>query len=116
MGEMIKSFCKNCNYKQDNLSIGYGFDFTRGSMMPAFCESCDKLQLADMGKENVTCKIHKTPIQFYHADESLSKEVNSDKNQAVVEWEGAYILKAKYKCPNCKQYSLKFTNKGINWD
>lgn len=116
MGEMIKAFCKNCNYKQDNLSIGYGFDFTRGSMMPAFCESCTKMQLADMANENAVCKIHKTPIQFYHEDESLAKDVNPDKNQAVVEWEEAYILKAKYKCPECKEHSLKFTNKGINWD
>jgi len=85
-------------------------------MMPAFCEACDKLQLADMNDENAKCKIHKTPIQFYHAEESLSTEVNEDINQAVVEWEGAHIRKAKYKCPNCKEYSLKFTNKGINWD
>jgi len=84
--------------------------------MPAFCETCDKLQLADMNQEEALCKIHKTPIQFYHSEESLSKDVNPDVNLAVVEWEGAHIMKAKYKCPNCKEHSLKFTNKGINWD
>ena len=116
MGGVVKSFCKSCNYKQDNLSLGHGFDFTRGSLMPAFCESCDKLQLADMDNETNLCKIHKTPVSFYHQDENLGKDLDPNPNKAIFKWKEAVLKKGNYKCPKCKNFSLQFKDKGIDWD
>ena len=116
MGGVVKAFCKNCKYKQDNLSLGHGFDFTRGSLMPANCESCDKLHLADIDKDENLCKVHKTPLKFYHGEESLSENIVSDKNFDIFEWKGTSIKKADYLCPKCKTFSMHFKDKGIDWD
>lgn len=116
MGGVIKAMCQSCKYKQDNLSLGHGFDFTRGSLMPAHCESCTKIHLADMDKATNLCKVHKTPMSFYHSDEKLGKDLDSNEHLAIFEWKGAYIKKGSYLCPSCKEFKLKFKNKGIDWD
>ncbi len=121
MGSLITPHCSNCKFPFKQMMVGGGMkDFLESDKIPFSCYDCGTLTVRNLGSQSNRCS------KFRREMVVLGKEVyniNSDEYwNCVFDWRigsigehGYVIMNENYKCPKCKDMSLKFEPTGM-WD
>lgn len=116
MGSLLHAECR-CGFISNFPAGGGMLNFTDTCYAPAVCVACGEFFIRNYFSKFIKCPKCRKKAHFYDDPSLQSSEVT---DRAVFAWnlddEREFVLYDKdYLCPECKQFTLKFTEAG-NFD
>ena len=106
MGTILMANCKKCGFLKDEIYYGGGMmNFMEVCNVPALNRKTGQLIVKNIFKK------HSEDIVFYNNPSMFKGKLGKDTHQ----WGDIYLRRLKNHCPQCKNYSLIFSDAGC-WD
>lgn len=111
MGTKVIAECK-CGFITQKMRLGGGmYCYTTVNTFPNYCKNCNTLFLANMFDEKIICKNCRSCETVPYNNPYVAKDLN----KASFIWDDLELCSENNLCPQCNQFSLKFTAVGM-WD
>lgn len=119
MGSEVAARCQ-CGLETYILVGGGMADCIGTCYFPCFCESCHNVVQVNVLAEEKQCPQCKTNNVIPYDDPSLSQRSG---RLTVVSWDmkqqlgrDLALTNGRYRCPQCNQMTLRFTDSRLYWD
>ena len=115
MGHIISAKCE-CGYAVPDIRIGSG-ELQLGEICwhPALCRKCKKLVTVNILADRIRCprgRCREVPQPYFNTP-GLQE---TPSNFFVSQWDGLKLNDGAYLCPECDNYSLRFSWPHILFD
>ena len=119
MGSEVIAQC-SCGLNTMSLVGGGMASHSKTCYFPCYCENCRTVVQANLLAKKQVCPQCKSTNVIPFDDPALSP---GDGEHVVAEWNmnsqigrDLKLTNGNYKCPQCGQMTLSFTDNGLNWD